>query len=135
MNEPCRAPKREIVDAILNLPRAGCSWRLVPHDFLPSQTVWCDLCRWEREGVRARVHHTLFTATGSAPGAGAVTTRDDDDSIHGSRRVADGRTRGRISARAGRPERSVGCAPEVTACPAAISAQDRFPDFRPLPGA
>jgi transposase len=32
---PRRAPKREIVEAILYLLRAGCSWRLLPHDFPP----------------------------------------------------------------------------------------------------
>jgi transposase len=28
-------PKREIVEAILHLLRAGRSWRLLPHDFPP----------------------------------------------------------------------------------------------------
>lgn len=59
---PRRAPKREIVEAILYLLRAGCSWRLLPHDFPPWQTVYYDLRRWEREGVWARVHHTLVMA-------------------------------------------------------------------------
>ena len=56
---PRCAPKREIVDAILYLLRAGCSWRLLPHDFPPWQTVYYYLRRWEREGVWARVHHAL----------------------------------------------------------------------------
>lgn len=56
---PRRAPKREIVEAILYLLRAGCSWRLLPHDFPPWQTVYYYLRRWEREGVWARVHHAL----------------------------------------------------------------------------
>jgi transposase len=59
---PRRAPKREIVEAILYLLRAGCSWRLLPHDFPPWQTVYHYLRRWEREGVWARVHHTLVMA-------------------------------------------------------------------------
>jgi transposase len=59
---PRRAPKREIVEAILYLLRAGCSWRLLPHDFPPWQTVYYYLRRWEREGVWARVHHTLVMA-------------------------------------------------------------------------
>ena len=33
-------PKREIVEAILYLLRAGCSWRLLPHDFPPRRTVY-----------------------------------------------------------------------------------------------
>ena len=56
---PRRVPKREIVEAILYLLRAGCSWRLLPHDFPPWQTVYYYLRRWEREGVWARVHHAL----------------------------------------------------------------------------
>jgi putative transposase len=59
---PRRAPKREIVEAILYLPRAGCSWRLLPHDFPPWQTVYHDLRRWQLEGVWARGHHTLVMA-------------------------------------------------------------------------
>ena len=36
---PRRADKREIVEAILYFLRAGCAWRLLPHDFPPWQTV------------------------------------------------------------------------------------------------
>lgn len=56
---PRRADKREIVEAILYGLRAGCAWRLLPHDFPPWQTVYYYLRRWQREGVWARVHHTL----------------------------------------------------------------------------
>jgi len=59
---PRRAAKREIVEAILYFLRAGCSWRLLPHDFPPWQTVYHYLRRWEREGVWAKVHHTLVMA-------------------------------------------------------------------------
>ena len=59
---PRRAPKREIVEAILYLLRAGCSWRLLPHDFPPWQTIYYYLRRWEREGVWARAHHALVMA-------------------------------------------------------------------------
>ncbi len=57
-----KADKREIVEAILYFLRAGCSWRLLPHDFPPWQTVYYYLRRWEREGVWTRVHHTLVMA-------------------------------------------------------------------------
>ena len=57
---PRKAGKREIVDAILYFLRAGCAWRLLPHDFPPWQTVYYYLRRWEREGVWARVHHALL---------------------------------------------------------------------------
>lgn len=57
---PRKADKREIVDAILYLLRAGCAWRLLPHDFPPWQTVYYYLRWWEREGVWERVHHALL---------------------------------------------------------------------------
>ena len=59
---PRKADKREIVEAILYFLRAGCAWRLLPHDFPPWQTVYYHFRRWEREGVWARIHHTLVMA-------------------------------------------------------------------------
>lgn len=59
---PRKAAKREIVEAILYLLRAGCAWRLLPHGFLPWQTVYHYFRRWQREGVWARVHHALVLA-------------------------------------------------------------------------
>ena len=37
---PRKADKREVVEAILYFLRAGCSWRLLPPDFPPWQTVY-----------------------------------------------------------------------------------------------
>lgn len=59
---PRKADKREIVEAILYVLRAGCAWRLLPHDFPPWQTVYHYLRRWQREAVWDRVHHTLVMA-------------------------------------------------------------------------
>jgi transposase len=59
---PRKVGKREIVEAILYVLRAGCAWRLLPHDFPPWQTVYYYLRRWQREGVWARIHHTLVMA-------------------------------------------------------------------------
>ena len=59
---PRKADKREIVEAILYFLRAGCAWRLLPHDFPPWQTVYYYLRRWEREGVWSRVQHALVMA-------------------------------------------------------------------------
>ena len=51
---PIEVPRREIVNAILYVLRAGCAWRLLPHD-LPRWTLvygyfrtWRDSGRWER---------------------------------------------------------------------------------------
>jgi transposase len=59
---PRKVDKRQIVEAILYVLRAGCAWRLLPHDFPPWQTVYYYLRRWQREGVWARAHHTLVMA-------------------------------------------------------------------------
>lgn len=59
---PRKADKREIVEAILYILRAGCAWRLLPHDFPPWQTVYYYLRRWQREGVWASIHHRLVMA-------------------------------------------------------------------------
>lgn len=46
---PRSVDKREIVEAILCILRAGCAWRLLPHDFPPWQTVYSYLRRWQQE--------------------------------------------------------------------------------------
>lgn len=48
--------KRRILDAIFYLLRSGCSWRLLPHDFPPWQTVYSQFMKWRKEGVLKRVH-------------------------------------------------------------------------------
>ena len=59
---PRKASSRELVNAILYALRAGCSWRLLPADFPPRQTVSYYLQRWRREGVWARIHHLMLMA-------------------------------------------------------------------------
>ena len=59
---PRKAAKREIVAAILHLLRAGCAWRLLPHDSPPGQAVHHHFRRWQREGVWPRVHHAPVPA-------------------------------------------------------------------------
>jgi transposase len=59
---PRKAATRNLVDAILYFLRAGGSWRLLPHDLPPWQTVYYYLRRWQREGVWNRVHHALVMA-------------------------------------------------------------------------
>lgn len=54
-----KADKRELVEAILYALRSGCSWRMLPHDFPPWQTVYYYLRRWQGEGVWERVQHHL----------------------------------------------------------------------------
>jgi transposase len=71
---PRKATTRELVEAILYALRAGCAWRLLPHDFPPWQTVYSYLRRWQREGVWDRIHHTLVMADRERAGREASPT-------------------------------------------------------------
>ncbi|WP_425560891.1 IS5 family transposase, partial [Luedemannella helvata] len=48
-------PRRDIVNAILYVVRTGCSWRQLPADFPPWQTVYWYFARWEKQGVTERM--------------------------------------------------------------------------------
>ena len=50
---------REITNAILYLVRAGCAWRLLPHDFPKWQTVYYYFRRWQQEGLWQKIHDNL----------------------------------------------------------------------------
>jgi transposase len=58
IKERSRIPKhpfRDIVDAILYIDRSGCSWRQLPVDFPPWQTVYGWFRRWKERGVTDRI--------------------------------------------------------------------------------
>ncbi|MFI6494961.1 IS5 family transposase [Streptomyces sp. NPDC050564] len=52
---PAKHTRREIVDALAYWLRAGCAWRLLPHDLPPWQTVYHYWRRWRQEGVWERM--------------------------------------------------------------------------------
>ena len=52
-------PRRAIVDAILYVTRSGCSWRQLPVDFPPWQTVYWQFQQWEKRGVTERLLEEL----------------------------------------------------------------------------
>jgi Putative transposase of IS4/5 family (DUF4096) len=58
---PAVHDRRELVNAMLYWLRAGCAWRLLPHDFPPWQTVYHYWRVWRREGG----------GSGSLPGCGS----------------------------------------------------------------
>ena len=51
--------KREIVNAILYVVRAGCAWRMLPKDFPPWQTVYRYFAQWRDDGTVDVIHDTL----------------------------------------------------------------------------
>ena len=50
---------REIINAIFYILRAGCSWRLLPHDFPKWQTVYYYFRRWQKDSTWQRIHYFL----------------------------------------------------------------------------
>ncbi len=65
---PATHPRRRIVDAILYLNRTGCSWRQLPHDFPPWETVYWYFKSWTDDGLTDRIHDALRAAVRDAAG-------------------------------------------------------------------
>ena len=65
---PRQIPVRELLDAYWYLLRAGCAWRLLPHDFPAWQTVYSQVRRWKHDGVWPRLHARLVEESRRAAG-------------------------------------------------------------------
>ena len=50
---------REVVNGILYVVRTGCSWRQLPHDFPPWQTVYRYFRCFQRDGTWETIHDRL----------------------------------------------------------------------------
>jgi transposase len=89
---PAKYPRRRMVDAILYVDRTGCSWRQLPHDFPPWETVYYYFQRWAADGTTDRIHDALRDAARDAAGrdpaasAGAV----DSQTVPGAATVGTG---------------------------------------------
>lgn len=55
VGHPRKVNQREIVNGILYVHREGCSWRALPHDLPPWQTVYSYQKRWERMGILPKI--------------------------------------------------------------------------------
>ena len=68
---PRRVDVREILNAIRYLLRAGCAWRLMPHDLPPWETAYAYFRRWQADGtwaaIVAAVRRDLRVAQGRTP--------------------------------------------------------------------
>ena len=51
--------RRELVNAMAYWLRAGCAWRLLPHDLPPWQTVYHYFRCWRQQGLWEQVHGVL----------------------------------------------------------------------------
>ena len=63
---PVKYSRRRIVEAILYVDRTGCSWRQLPHDFPPWETVFYYFQRWTADGTVDRIHAALRDAVRDA---------------------------------------------------------------------
>jgi transposase len=66
--------RREVVNAILYLLRTGCSWRQMPKDFPPWETVYWHFARWRDDGSLETLHDTLRERVREAEGRKAKPT-------------------------------------------------------------
>lgn len=66
--QPLRYPRRLVIDSILYVLGAGCSWRRMPHDLAPWDVAYRWFRDWTADGVWARVHDTLRERVREADG-------------------------------------------------------------------
>lgn len=50
---------QQIVNAVFYIVKAGCTWRLLPHDLPKWQTVYYYFRRWEADGTWEKIHDYL----------------------------------------------------------------------------
>ncbi len=65
---PPKYPRREILNAILYVVRAGCAWRLLPHEFPSWRSVYHYFRLWRVQGVWKRIHDRLRKLVRKAAG-------------------------------------------------------------------
>jgi putative transposase len=56
---PRKVNVREVINAIFYLVRAGCSWRMLPHDLPPWSTVEWYYNLWRKDGTWVKIHTAL----------------------------------------------------------------------------
>ena len=65
---PRTHPLREIVNALLYVLRGGISWRALPHDFPPWESVYDHFRRWKKASTLERIHDVLREETRTRQG-------------------------------------------------------------------
>jgi len=56
---PPKYNRREIMNALFYMTKAGCTWRMLPHDLPPWEVVYMYFSQWRDEGVFERINEVL----------------------------------------------------------------------------
>jgi putative transposase len=81
LGRPRKTEPRDIVDAILDRNRNGCTWRALPHDFPLWRTVYNSFVRWTDDGTWPSSHDALREQVPQkagrepTPGAGSLDSQ------------------------------------------------------------
>ncbi len=59
LGAPQTIDRREIINGILYVNRAGCAWRLMPHDLPNWNTVYGVFWNWRQDGTWQLIHDRL----------------------------------------------------------------------------
>jgi putative transposase len=65
---PRKYPMREVLNGIQYVLRAGCAWRLMPHDLPQWQTAYQTFRTWRQDGTWGRIHDQLRDRVRTAMG-------------------------------------------------------------------
>jgi putative transposase len=65
---PPKWPLRHVADAVFYLLRSGCSWRMLPREYPPWQTVYYHFRKWRLDGRLRRAHDRLREEVREAEG-------------------------------------------------------------------
>jgi putative transposase len=65
---PRKYPMREVLNGIQYVLRAGCAWRLMPHDLPQWQTAYQTFRTWRQDGTWVRIHDQLRDRVRTAMG-------------------------------------------------------------------
>lgn len=56
---PAKYERREILNALFYMTKAGCTWRMLPHDLPPWEVVYMYFAQWRDQGVFERINEVL----------------------------------------------------------------------------
>lgn len=65
---PREVELREVLNAIFYRERSGCAWEMLPHDLLPTKTVYHYFNQWAQDGTWEQLNRVLVRQVRRAAG-------------------------------------------------------------------